>query len=563
MKKSILMVVLLMVLATPMIFAGGQQEPQVVEAVEMTDPGTYPIVTSPVTYDIMIVQPSAVIDYNTNEFSKYLEEKTGVKINWIMVPEQARAERLSLVLASGDYPDAFWGFDNVTPDMEALYGTEEGLFLPLNEFINGTTMPNLSAALDEFPGSRGFITSTDGNIYSLPRLEACYHCTNAAKMYIYQPFLDALGMEAPKTTEDLYRLLVAIKEQDPNGNGKKDEIPLAGSIVGWNDHVERWIMNAFIYSDLDTNISAGPEANMGYIMDGDKVDTIVNKDAFREGLKFLNKLYREGLIYNGSFTQDSSQLTQLVESSSEPVVGLAAGGWRGMFSTVDGQRFKNFRAIAPVAGPDGAQYSTVFLQNPQTGRFIVSSEVEHPEVLMRWADYFYSMEGTLTQKYGFENDAWAWAEDGDVGLDGEPAIWKQLKPWNDKDPQNVTFIQGELIAESARFRNGQAVDLGGEYYAAANNEKVLYDETHDLYKPYEHTELEVPTLRYTVDETEEFSTVKAELANYIRQSTIRFIVGTTDVNDDAAWNDHLKNLEKLQLSAILENMQTAYDRQFN
>lgn len=46
----------------------------------------------------------------------------------------------------------------------------------------------------------------------------------------------------------------------------KDEIPLAGSIIGWNDQVERFIINSFIYCDLDTNISAGAEGNVGYLL---------------------------------------------------------------------------------------------------------------------------------------------------------------------------------------------------------------------------------------------------------------------------------------------------------
>jgi putative aldouronate transport system substrate-binding protein len=101
-----------------------------------------------------------------------------------------------------------------------------------------------------------------------------------------------------------------------------------------------------------------------------------------------------------------------------------------------------------------------------------------------------------------------------------------------------------------------------DYYKPENNEKVLFDETRELYKPYEDTSVEVPKLKFTADENEEFSTVKRELANYIRQSAVKFMVGSLDVNDDKVWNDYLANLEKLQLSKVLDLMQTAYDRQY-
>lgn len=565
MKKIIVALLLVALLAPIALFASGGKEQAQKVAVEYTPNGTYPIVTTPVTVDIMVVQPPCVEDFNTNRFSKYMEEKTGIKVNFIMVPEQARFEKLSLTLASGDYPDAFLGF-NITNDLEATYGAQEHLFMPLNKYYSREWMPNLMEALDEYPGGVGFMTNIDGNIYSLPRLEGCFHCTNMAKMFIYQPFLDKLGLAVPTTTDEFYEVLKAIKTQDPNGNGKADEIPLAGSIIGWADEVERFLLNAFIYCDLTTDINQNASDNVGYMLNNGKVDTSVNKDAYREGLKYVNKLYKEGLIYNGSFTQDSSQLTQLIESSSEPVVGFVTGGWRGQFSTIGGDRFNNFHAIAPLKGPKGVQETPNFLAEPEVGKLVISSDSEYADAIIRYFDYLYSYEGTLMQRNGFLGEAWDWAKPDQVGLDGKPAIWEQLKLWNDKDPQNDTWIQVLAGAMTFRLKNGLANDPSSpsdpEYYLPENNEKTLYDETANLYKPYAHPELEVPTLKYTADENEKFSTVKRELANYIRQSAVKFMVGTLDVNNDKVWNDYLANLERLQLSNVLDLMQTAYDRQY-
>src|SRR5699024_4473307 len=41
-------------------------------------------------------------------------------------------------------------------------------------------------------------------------------------------WLDNLGVEElPKTTDELYDLLVRFRDEDPNGNGKADEIPIS------------------------------------------------------------------------------------------------------------------------------------------------------------------------------------------------------------------------------------------------------------------------------------------------------------------------------------------------
>ncbi len=566
MKKTLCIVLLVaLLLPVSLVAQGSKESASAKSAVEYTPVGTFPIVKTPITVDIMVAQPPCVEDFNTNRFTKYMEELTGIKVNYIMIPEQAATEKLALVLASGDYPDAFLGFA-VNNTLETTYGAQEGLFLPLNKFYSKEWMPNMMKAFEEFPGGIGFMTNIDGNIYSLPRLEGCYHCSNQAKMFVYQPFLDNLGLKTPTTTDEFYQVLKAMKEQDANGNGKADEIPLAGSIIGWSDQVERFLLNSFIYCDLDTNINANADDNVGYMMNGGKVDTAVNKAAFREGLAFINKLYKEGLLYNGSFTQDSSQLTQLVESSAQPVVGFVAGGWRGQFATIGGERFNNFRAIAPLKGPAGVQYSVAFFQNPEIGQLVLSSETKYAEAIMRYFDFMYSPEGTLLQRNGFKGEAWDWAKSDQVGLDGKPAVWQQLKLWNDKDPQNDTWIQTYTAAMTPSLKNGLAskpmTQDNPEYYLPGNNEKTLFDETTNLYKPYEDTSVEVPVLKYTAEESEKFSTVKRELANYIRQSAVKFMVGSLDVNDDKVWNEYIANLEKLQLKSVLDLMNTAYARQY-
>lgn len=561
--KRIITLIVIALMITSVLTAQSAKEKMT--EVEYTPNGTYPIVTTPITVDIMVVQAPCVEDFNTNEFSAYMAEKTNVHVNFIMVPEQTAKEKLALTLASGDYPDAFLGF-GISGDLEATYGSQEHLFLPLNKYYSQEWMPNMMKALEDFPGSQGYMTNIDGNIYSLPRLEGCFHCSNQAKMFVYQPFLDALGLSAPTTTDEFYEVLKAIKTRDPNGNGKNDEIPLAGSIIGWSDNLERYLLNAFIYCDLVTDINASSTGGLGYIMNGTTVDTIVNKDAYRKGLAYIAKLYREGLIYNGSFTQDSNQLTQLVESSAEPTVGFATGGWRGQFTAIGGERFRDYRAIAPLRGPDGVQEAAVFLQVPGAGALVISSESRYADAIIRYFDYMFTEQGLLEQRNGFEGTAWTWAEKGQVGLDGEAAVWQEKILWNDKDPQNVTWIQVLCGSFSYRLKNGLAQSPvtkdDPSYYSAANNEKTLYDETAELYKPYSHTEYQVPTLKYTAEENEKYNTIRVELANYIRQSAVKFMVGTLDVNNDAVWNEYVANLEKLGLRTCLESMQTAYNRQY-
>ncbi len=562
MKRTAVFLILFLVVSA-MVFAGGTTEKAKARTVELNPVGTYPIVKGePVDIVLLTHQPVYIEDLNTNRFSKHLEELGNINIIWETIPRDAIKEKLNITLASGDYPDAFFGVSaseqGINASMEMIYGVQEGVFIPLEDLIDNH-MPNLKKLLDERPGIREFLTAPDGHIYSLPDFNECFHCSVAQKLWIYQPWLDKLGLDMPETTEDLYKVLVAFRDQDPNGNGLKDEIPFAGSVGGWLNHVEGFIMNSFIYSNMVASLDVSAESSIGFYRDGDVIKTIVNTQEYREGLRYLNKLYKEGLLYPPSFTQDAKQLTQLVEGPEQPIVGVAPGGYSGMFSIVGSERYRGFRAVPPLKGPTGEQNTRSFLQQPVIGGLVITKDAKHPEVIARLMDYLYTTEGTLTSNNGFEGEGWEWAKPGQVGLDGKPALWTMLKPWNDMDPQNDAFVMLGVRANTSRNRDGQAVDPNVDIYSDAGLETLLYQVSAELYKPYERPEKEIPTLRFLEEESDAFATKKVAYANYVRQSLVKFVTGDMDLDRD--WNTYLRNLDSLELPAILAVNQKAYDRQ--
>ena len=47
-------------------------------------------------------------------------------------------------------------------------------------------------------------------------------------------------------------VLTHFRDDDPNGNGQKDEIPMTGAGVAWR-YFYPWLMSAFCYCDPTTN----------------------------------------------------------------------------------------------------------------------------------------------------------------------------------------------------------------------------------------------------------------------------------------------------------------------
>ena len=156
-----------------------------------------PLTEEPVSFSVVAMQNAGVSSFDDNRYTDWLEEKTNVHIDWQLVPEEEAEGQLNLMLASGDIPEMIFGI--VTPSQQALYGAQ-GLFLPLNDLIEEHA-PNLKKAFEIYPGMREVLTAPDGNIYGMMTLEDCYHCSMSQKLWIYQPWLDALGLEMPATTD--------------------------------------------------------------------------------------------------------------------------------------------------------------------------------------------------------------------------------------------------------------------------------------------------------------------------------------------------------------------------
>jgi hypothetical protein len=87
------------------------------------------------------------------------------------------------------------------------------------------------------------------NMYGFPAYTAGYGDMSALNTwFINMEWLNKLDLEIPTTTDELTTVLRAFKEQDPNGNGLRDEIPMiSGS--GWNGNMHHILINSFIFYD--------------------------------------------------------------------------------------------------------------------------------------------------------------------------------------------------------------------------------------------------------------------------------------------------------------------------
>lgn len=559
MKRSLIFAIVL-IASAGMLFAGGEAESSAAAgAYRLNEPGKWPVVLGGDMYEFDAVAIYSVTEANgkLNEapFTRYLEEVTNVKVNFVEIIESAVfAERQNLMLASGDLPDVIMSPWNMSAQQLYTYG-ENGTFLALNKYIE-ERMPDLRKELELYPQYKAQLTMPDGNIYAFPYLEAgCYHCTMSNKFFIYKPWVEKLGLKwPPETTDDLYRMLVAFRDRDPNGNGQKDEIPLMGATNGWNTNPLIFIMNSFIYTQPGSYL----------VRENGKVSFVANTNEWRQGLQFLARLVKEGLLAPETFVQNNDQFRAIVESPDAPKVGSTSAGWYGVFSVNGGGtgRFADYWPISPLKGPNGVQFSQF---GPQAVSYHtkVTKVADRPDIIAQWANWFYqdTLEHTaLSWDYDLEGVNWRYLTEaekkmGYVSRDGSAALTLPLT--------TKTYGLGAAKRDDGWTRAAMRWDtkaLGGlplEWKDDRSKQEYwLMVWTRDLMQPYHPGERYMPPNlvvdQAIADEMTDVSTAVVSGTGVVQQWSTEFIVGRRDINSDAEWQAYLRELDRAGVKRFVE-----------
>jgi putative aldouronate transport system substrate-binding protein len=508
--------------------------------------GTFPIVKDKLNIKVFTRQDPKVEDYSydKNDFTKYYEDKTNIHVDWQAIPTSALAEKLQVTLAGGDLPDVFMSA-GLSPSQLVAYGSQ-GLFLPLNDLIEKYG-PNIKKMMQEAPASKKYLYTPDGKIYGLPRYSENVHPSMPNKLWMNKVWLNNLGLQIPTTTEEFYKVLKAFKTQDPNRNGKQDEVPYAGSAENAFDPFDQpdsYLMQSFIFYDRDNYV----------MMDNGKVVFSADKPGFKEGLKYIRRLISEGLLTPESFTQDRKALTALAENPGANLLGAGTSLWWGFFTVPNGPRYKEYAPVSILAGPDGQRYGFDRGESVKPAEFVITKNAKNPEAIMRWIDHIYDrramFETGWNPNFGQEGKQWEKIKPGTFGLDGKTAAEYR----NIIAPGTAgSFYWNQTAPNWSNTKNYYRYEVTPEM----ENEKVLYDTTVNMYKPYSMPDKKLPFLFFLPDDLSKYGDLQKNMTNTVQQFLLKFVTGNLDIDKD--WDKYLKELNNAGLSEYLAILQKTYD----
>ncbi len=520
-------------------------------AYNVSEPGVIPVVDEVVEYTIVAPDTTYIGDLNENTLTAWIAEKTNVQLVFQEIPDTEWDTKVNLLIASDELPDAFI-YGGFTAAELADYGSQ-GVFMAMNDIIeeHGYYTKQVFEQQDALPGA---YTALDGNIYTLPDINECYHCYYSMRAWIHQTWLDNLGLEYPNTLDELCEVLRAFRDDDPNGNGIQDEIPMTGDSTSWNASVYPFLLNSFLHYDT---------SNLSVKEDGTVIFTPIQEE-FKEGLKYIAGMIEEGLIEKEALTQTGEQLMTKGSGGDVSQIGVftAATWWTALpQDTGEGSRCREYDGLSPLEGPEGVRISPWSGTGFNMGNCVITTACEDPVPLFKMFDYMLSDEGTLRSQQGEEGIDYTLPDEGATGINGEPALYKPIVSTSETEEASMTAMANVFPANrTSDFRLGEQADYS-DPETQWLTEPRLYNESHDHFMPYADESMMYPSaVNLTPEESERINFLQTQINDYVEENIALFLAGEKDV--DAEWDAYVAEFDNLNLDEYMELRQTAYTRQY-
>lgn len=435
-------------------------------------------------------------------------------------------EAFNLLLAQGDMPDIVGG--NRIKDAVNQYGPE-GAFVPLNDLIDEHA-PNIKAFFEERPELMKAISSWDGNMYYIPYLPDGKY---GRAWFIRQDWLDKLGLEQPDNVDELYEVLTAFRNQDPNGNGQKDEVPFFAR--DWEEVVR--------LVTLWDGRSSGSDTYHDFMVIDGEIQHPYATEGYRDGMANIAKWYAEGLIDPEIFTRGSASrdylLSENLGGSTHDWFASTSGYNAALADKVPGFEFVPFLPPASAGGVRMEEHRRIPIK---PDGWAIGYSNEHPVETIKYFDFWFTEEGKRLANFGVEGEQY------DM-VDGKPIFKDHIL--NGDRPVN-----SQLYEVGAQIYRGYPQD----YFYEIQWTSEAAQEGIDLYDQHDLLIDQFLGVAFTEDEQAVYDKYWPTIMTYMLERQQAWILGTGDVIAD--WDEYMAQLDSRGLNEVLEVMNAAYKRQY-
>jgi putative aldouronate transport system substrate-binding protein len=450
-------------------------------------------------------------------FFTRMAERTGVELTFDQYTDLGKWTAAKAAMTpGGSLPDVLFKAELTPAECIALRG--KGVLIDLKPLLE-ENCPNLWAILSAHPDYLAAITLPDGSIAALPFINAAplQNC-----LWVNTEWLDTLGLPMPGTAEELANVLAAFKNGDPNGNGRRDEVPLM--FLGAFDL--KFLAQGFGMIANDYNL---------YARDG-KACFMPLDARFRPFITWCRDLYVRGLIAHDGFVTGDSQRA-VTDNKATPVAGMLLNV---MVSNLLPSAWTLQYAVVPPLAYGGTAIYRSFAGNVLDGAFAITSACASPALALKWVDTLYTEAGARLASVGLENT--------DYLVDGD-GTWRLAETVSDN-----RYFTGETLISSGGTPPGISCDAFQRKYTDGT---VAYVSGQmDIVNAVAARPFPYYSLSYA--EEAEIAPLQAAIGLYVDESIARWVIGETAITDES-FAEFQNNLSAMGLEQFMTFWQGVLD----
>lgn len=469
----------------------------------------------PIEFDLFL-NSAGWFDLNWGEdpVSKAIKEATGVQINF-KTPVDDTGQEFTLMMASDSLPD-FVVQNTNTP----IY------FKSLESQIFEDLMPLMEEYAPEMKARMGdaywaLTTAADGKNYDYQ--SAMMHPNNIERYLPVGPWNPATfirddiykELNEPKvdTPESMFDTLMQIKEEYPDTRAFFPGLQSAYDSSGAGESMQYWICQF--------------GTDRYYESDG-KILATYKDPKFLEGIKWLNKLYNNGLIERGDFTKTYEEFKSLRDSGKLGVYNdsIETGYYRPPANDDVKYVFAPMFKDAKILQQEGLAWSG----------WSITKNCDNKERAIQFMSYSIGEEGQQLQSWGIEGKDW------ESNTNGDPVYTDEFKTLMKEEPANYRTITG------ANFLYYWHLDLYDHWIQRIQMESnPEQKEALDLYMPKKN--LNFYFLDIQPEANLEASAIKQKVADLYKEAFPNIVMADPG-NVDALFQEFMAKAEVLGMAEL-------------
>lgn len=416
-----------------------------------------------------------------------LQKVTNTELEILLIPDAEYYNKLNAMVASGDAYDMIR-----TLQYDVNMYVPQGVFTALDELIDQYG-PNIKRIIPEEIFEK---LSYQSKVYGIPSV----NYSGKLGFSVRKDWMEALQLTAPKTLDEFYEVLKAFKAYKP------EAYPYGGYEFNQTSPFLNFSMIFGAY---------GIQPAFNTLKDG-KIHTGVISQEYKEGLKFIKKLFDEKLI-------DPEILIDKADQGREKLLQGKLGSftaWWSIVPTVLMEQYKmkevdpnaEWLLVEPVSGPGGDK--GMMSWGDVSGMISISTNCKEKEAAVKFLDYLITDDGYRLVFMGIKDVHWTADKDGkfsEYTAEGKKAMDEK---W--LDPLSGVLQRTDIVMKEV---NGK-IPLNALYIEGCNN-NPLYGNVFEGIVTSEMQTLGGDVTKLEIDRMIEFLTgakdIDAEFDNYVKQ----------------------------------------------